>query len=116
MATSRRPAKNKHDVLAKSLIGYGFTVILLVAFAFLAINQRGVVGIRDYSLTVFVAFTTGFLSIVFVPWRSRWVQLGVWLLPVSLPIVASLQGYGGGWLFGYLLGLLLAADRPSLSC
>ena len=77
---------------------------------FLAINQRGVVGIRDYSLTVFVAFTTGFLGIVFVPWGSRWVQLGVWLLPISLPIVASLQGYGGGWIFGYLLGLLVAAD------
>lgn len=110
MASSREPRKSKHDALITSLIGYGVASILLVVFAIAAYSQRDVIGLRDYSLTVLLAFAIGFFSIVFVPERSRWIHLGIWLLPVSLPIVASLQGYGGGWLFGYLLGLLVAAD------
>lgn len=42
----------------------------------------------------------------------RFGRVGIALMAGSgaLPIVASLQGYGGGWIFGYLLGLLVAAD------
>lgn len=102
--------RSKHDALISSMIGYSLGVVFLVVFAVAAYTQRDFTGLRDYSSTVLVAFALGFFSMVFVPKGSRWVHLGIWLLPVSLPIVASLQGYGGGWLFGYLLGLLVAAD------
>ena len=113
MTANLRPRKSKHDDLIKTLFGYGSGIVPLLLFAFVANAQRGVVGLLEYGLTATAAFTVGFLSIVFVPWGSRWVQLGLWLLPVTIPIVISMKGYVVGWLFGHLLGILTASRVAS---
>ena len=107
-ASSPRRKKSKHDDLIKNLITYGATSVLLIVFAVMAYTRGSIAGLLAYAATVFVAFAVAFLGVVFIPWGSRWVQLGFWGLLVSLPIVISLKGYGGGWLFGYLVGLLAA--------
>lgn len=110
MATRQRARKSTNDGLISSLIGFGFGTIMLVVLAIIAYTRSGITGLGLYSLTVVTAFILAFLSIVFIPWGSRWIQVGFWLLPVSLPIVITMQGYGGGWLFGYLIGLLAAVN------
>ena len=100
--------------LITNLIGSGVSVIAVIGFGVVAFLRGGTPVLIAYTLTVIVAFVVAFLSNAFVPRGSRWVQLGFWLWPVSLIVIMSLHWYGGGWLFGYLLGLLTATQISAI--
>ena len=110
MATKRRNKKSKYDALISLLIWCVSGSVLLIVLAVIAYNRGSWPGLLLYTATVALAFLIAFLSLVFWPWGSRWMQLGFWGLPVSLLIVVSLKGYGGGWVIAYGLGLLTAAQ------